>query len=310
MEGDAEWTGMGASLAGPRFAVAFTLEESVVSFVRLVVTPSSALTRDPVSAALFAAGAPGLQDLDDSWVTVLTSSSGDAALLDAMVLAARRVDPAAVVQVGELPEVDWSQAWRAGIGAHRLGTLWVVPPWLAHGRDPSRTIVIEPEMAFGTGEHETTRCVVRLMQGTIRAGDAVADLGAGSAVLAIAAAKLGATRVAAIEMDADAIPNAESNVARNGVAGQVTVIEGDAAVLLPLVAPVRVVLANILSSVLIELLPTITETVPAGGAAILSGILAVERPAMLEAIGATGAWSVEAEESEGEWWAVLLRREG
>ncbi len=76
-------------------------------------------------------------------------------------------------------------------------------------------------------------------------------------MLAIAAAKLGAAHVAAIEIDPDAIENAEENVARNGVAERVAVIEGDAATLLPLVAPVRVVTANIISSVLIELLPAI-----------------------------------------------------
>ena len=281
-----------------------------MSFVRMVVTPSGADVRDAVSAALFGAGALGLQEDGDAWVTVLTSSRDDATMLDALKLAARRADPSAVIQVSELPEVDWSSAWRVGIRAHELGALTIVPPWLADGRDPARTVVIEPEMAFGTGEHETTRCVVRLMQGVIRAGDSVADLGAGSAVLAIAAAKLGATRVAAIEMDADAIANAESNVARNGVTAQVTVIEGDASVLLPLVAPVRVVLANILSSVLIEMLPIIAAAVPAGGAAILSGILLEERPLMLAAISADGAWVVKGEEVEGEWWAVRLQREG
>jgi ribosomal protein L11 methyltransferase len=227
-----------------------------------------------------------------------------------MVRAVGGLDATAVVQVSTLPEVDWSQEWRAGIGAHELGALTVVPPWLAEGRDPARTIVIDPEMAFGTGEHQTTRCVVRLMQGVIRPGDTVADLGAGSAVLAIAAVKLGAARAAAIEMDADAIPNAESNVARNGVAGRVTVIEGDAAVLLPLVAPVQVVLANILSSVLIELLPAIANALSGGGVAILSGILVAERETMLEVIAMDGGWRVVAEEREGEWWAVLIRREG
>lgn len=281
-----------------------------MSFVRLSVTPSDAGVRDALAAALFGAGAQGLQEDADAWVTVLTSSAGDTRLLDAMVRAVRGVDAAALVQVSDLPEVDWSQEWRAGIGAHDLGTLTVVPPWLAEGRDPGRTIVIDPEMAFGTGEHQTTRCVVRLMQGVIRAGDTVADLGAGSAVLAIAAVKLGAARVAAIEMDADAIPNAESNVARNGVAGRVTVIEGDAALILPLVAPVRVVLANILSSVLIELLPTIASALSDGGAAILSGILLTERQTMMDVIAMDGGWRVGAEESEGEWWAVLIQREG
>lgn len=285
-------------------------QEPDVSFVKLVVTPSGAGARDSVAAALFAAGALGLQEVGDAWVTVLTGSPEDAALRDQLERAVREADAGAVVQVSELPEVDWSHAWRVGIRAHDLGMLTVVPPWLAEGRDPARTVVIEPEMAFGTGEHETTRCVVRLMQGVIRDGDTVADLGAGSAVLAIAAAKLGAVRVAAIEMDADAIANAESNVARNGVTAQVTVLEGDATVLLPLVAPVRVVLANILSSVLVELLPSIAAALPADGAAILSGILVQERPAMLQAIRVHGGWRVQAEEVEGEWWAVRLSREG
>ena len=108
-----------------------------------------------------------------------------------------------------------------------------------------QSIIIEPGMAFGTGEHATTRGVIRLLQSVIRPGDRVADLGSGSAVLAIAAAKLGARYVAAIELDHDAIENAEQNVARNNVADRVSVIEGDAATLLPLVAPVRSLMSAI-----------------------------------------------------------------
>jgi ribosomal protein L11 methyltransferase len=161
-------------------------------------------------------------------------------------------------------------------------------------------------MAFGTGEHATTRGVLRLMQAIIRPGDVVADLGAGSAVLAIAAAALGAARVAAIEMDGEAIGNAEENVARNAVGNRVHVIHGDAAVLLPLLAPVRVVLANIISSVLIELLPAIGAALTDDGAAVVSGILTVERDHMLTVLGA-GGWRVTDEIAEGEWWSVAVR---
>lgn len=274
---------------------------------RLAITPSASALRDAISAALFDAGAEGLQEDGDALVTVLDASSAESRF-DAMVAAARSVDPACLADVTVLPEVDWSEAWRARIGAHELGPLAIVPPWLAEGRDPARTIVIEPEMAFGTGEHETTRCVVRLMPDVIRAGDLVADLGAGSAVLAIAAAKLGAARVAAIELDHDAIANAEHNVESNGVADRVVVLEGDAAVLLPLVAPVRVILANILSSVIIQLLDVIGAAVPPGGAAIFSGILLAERERVLASIEAAGGWSVARETSEGEWWAVVVER--
>src|SRR5690606_40079497 len=124
----------------------------------------------------------------------------------------------------DVPDVDWSREWRSGIGAHRLGDLVVTPPWLADEYPAERRVVIEPGMAFGTGEHATTRGVVRLMQGALREGDRVADLGAGSAVLAIAAAKLGARKVIAVELDEDAIPNAEENVAANGVSNRVVVV--------------------------------------------------------------------------------------
>lgn len=274
---------------------------------RLSITPSSFALRDSVSAALFGAGAQGVLEDGEALVTVIVTDA-DTSQLDAFVDAVRAVDSAALVELRALPDVDWSEAWRTGITAHDLGALTIVPPWLADGRDAARTIVIDPEMAFGTGEHETTRCVVRLMPDVIRVDDTVADLGAGSAVLAIAAAKLGAARVAAIELDADAIPNAEHNVAANGVSDRVLVLEGDAAVLLPLVAPVRVVLANILSSVIRALLPAIGAAVPAGGAAIFSGILRSERDEVLAAVTAAGDWRVTREASEGEWWAVAVER--
>ena len=162
-------------------------------------------------------------------------------------------------------------------------------------------------MAFGTGEHETTRGALRLLSHVVRPGDIVADLGAGSAVLAIAAVKLGAARAAAIEMDHDAIGNAEDNVVRNGVAAQVRVIEGPAQTLLPLVAPVRVVTANIISSVVIELLPAIGAALTADGQAILSGILHEERDAMLAVLGESG-WRVQREDAEGEWWSTIVAR--
>jgi len=133
----------------------------------------------------------------------------------------------------------------------------------------------------------------------------VADLGAGSAVLSIAAAKLGARRVTAIEIDPDSIGNAEDNVRVNGVGEAVEVIEGDAAYLLPLLAPVRLVLANIISSVLIALLATIRESLDAKGQAILSGILVEEREAMLAALDADG-WTVEREDTEDVWWSVQI----
>jgi ribosomal protein L11 methyltransferase len=272
------------------------------TWVTVRVHPGS--RRDAVIAALFEGGAQGIQEVGESIVTQVESQE----IADALERAALDASDDAVVSTEPLANVDWSEQWKKGIHAQVLGDLTVAPPWLATGLDPARSIIIEPGMAFGTGEHATTRGVIRLMQSAVRPGDRVADLGSGSAVLAIAAAKLGARYVAAIELDHDAIENAEQNVARNNVADRVSVIEGDAATLLPLVAPVRVITANIISSVLVELLPVIAMSLEDDGQAILSGILEEERDMMARSVEDSG-WRIESEDHEDIWWsATIVRR--
>lgn len=258
--------------------------------------------REAVIASLFQAGAEGVEELPDAVVTHVADV--DETRVAAAVVAA---DGCAAVSFEPTPNVDWSAAWKSRIRAHRVGRLVVTPPWLADQFAELERLVIEPQMAFGTGEHETTRGVLRLLGGIVRPGDTVVDLGAGSAVLAIAAAKLGAARVIAIELDADAIANAEENVCRNGVGERVTVIEGDAAVLLPLVAPVRVVLANIIWPVLGELLPAIAEALTPDGVAVLSGLLTDERP-IIESLLRQLGWAIEDVDVEGIWWSASIVR--
>lgn len=270
--------------------------------VRVFVLPVT-VPPEVVSAALFAAGAEALQELDGAFVTNVATDER----AQALIAAALAADPEASVGAEPTPDIDWSSAWRSQLRAHTVGYLTVTPPWLAAPFLPERRIVIDPAMAFGTGDHATTRGVLKLMQDVVRAGDTVADLGAGSAVLAIGAAKLGAARVAAIENDPDAIGNAEENVVVNAVASRVTVIEGDAGLLLPLVAPVRVVLANIVSGVIQELLPTIVASLTPDGVAIFSGMLTSEREMMLGHFRAAGL-TAGPEYSEGEWWTVACSR--
>jgi len=269
-----------------------------VSWIALRITPAS--NREGVIAALFEAGSQGVQE---DGACVVTHFRDDAPI-DAIRQAVIDADPRAEVRVAAAPETDYSQ-WRASVSSHRVGDLVIAPPWLGMDSDPRRTIIVDPAMAFGTGEHASTRGVMRLMQGVIRAGDVVADLGAGSAVLSIAAAKLGAARIAAIEIDHDAIGNAEENVTANAVEHLVEVIEGDAAMLLPLLAPLRVVFVNIISSVLIPLLPAIGASLAPGEQAILAGILCDEREAMVALLDA-GGWVIEREDTEDVWWSVQI----
>lgn len=272
--------------------------------VRVRPEPGSESARAACLAALFAVGAQGVHEDGGSLVTHFAPGTDLAAVHEALSLADEHV----VIETAPVPDIDWSEAWKDRIVAHELGALTVTPPWLSHGRDLRRTIVIDPGMAFGTGDHATTRGVIRLLPAVLRAGDTVADLGAGSAVLSIAAAKLGAARVYAIELDGEAIPDAEENVERNGVADCVHVFEGDASAFLPLVGPVRVVLANIISSVLVELLPIVAVNLTDDGAAIISGILLDERTQMCEVLGATG-WRILAEDAEDIWWSASIVRE-
>jgi ribosomal protein L11 methyltransferase len=273
------------------------------SWQTLRVTPSHAGVRDAVAAALFSGGAEGLMDDDVSFITHVPDDH-DLIFLRAEVV---RADPAAQILVEPLDAATASPALHGTVQAHDVGAFVITPPWLADQYDPARTIVVDPGMAFGTGEHATTRGVLRLLPAVLRAGDVVADLGAGSAVLAIAAAKAGASKVVAIELDEESMPNAEENVARNGVADRVHLLCGDASVLLPFFAPVRLVLANIISSVHFEMLPVVATCIAPDAHVIISGILLTERDDMLEYL-TTNGWRMIADDSEGEWWSATIVR--
>lgn len=273
-----------------------------MSWLTVRVARASAAARHAISAALIGAGAAGVQEDRDTLFTYLP----DDAPLDA-VRGAVAADAGATLELREAPASEIERTWPTTVRLSRAGRVVVAPPWLAHNANADDiVVVIDPAMAFGTGEHPTTRGVLRVMQSVIRAGDRVADLGAGSAVLSIAAAKLGASRVAAIEIDPDAIGNAEMNVAANGVDDRVVVIEGDAATLLPHIAPARVILANIISSVLEVLLAPMRAALSPDGIAILSGLLADERERFGSRLEREG-WRIEQEDVEDTWWTVAVR---
>lgn len=277
---------------------------SQVKWVEVRVRSVPAAHRSAIVAALVDAGAAGVQEHADDLLTHLPTDTD----LSGVDVAVRTAGANATLQCTEVGEIDSISRWPVRVGTQRVGRIAVAPPWLSDEIAGAEIpIVIEPAMAFGTGEHETTRGVLRLMQDVVRAGDVVADLGAGSAVLSIAAARLGATRVAAIELDPVAIGNAEENVERNGVGGVVTVIEGDASLILPLLAPVDLILANILSSVVLQLATAIHDALPSGGRAIISGILEIEREMVLAQFEAAG-WRLVTELTEGEWWSGVIER--
>lgn len=205
---------------------------------------------------------------------------------------------------------DWAREWRRGLGARRVGERFIVTPtWIdPDACDGDIVITIDPQMAFGTGEHATTRGMLRLMENVVRDGDVILDVGTGSAILAIAAARIGAASVDAVEFDPDAIENATENIERNGTAAQVTLACElvDIPYLTKRPAHYDVIVANVLSGVLRPLLHAFGTSLKPQGHLLLSGILKEEADAMIDAARAAGFVTV-AEDREDEWWSGLLQ---
>jgi ribosomal protein L11 methyltransferase len=207
-----------------------------------------------------------------------------------------------------LESVDWSIRWREGLGSRRFGRLTVRPSWIAEEGDPDDTaIVLDPENAFGSGEHGSTRAALVLLERHLRPGDRVLDLGSGSGILTIAAAKLGAARALGLDTDAEANVVALRNAERNGVRGRVEFLEGDAAHLTCLLGPADLVLSNILRTVNVALLPAIAAVLRPGGLGIFSGMELSESALFRPKLAAAGL-AVHEEVEDAGWWAVAAAR--
>jgi ribosomal protein L11 methyltransferase len=207
------------------------------------------------------------------------------------------------------PHEDWAETWKRGLGPRRVTPRMIVTPtWEQPDAQPGDLVIrLDPGMAFGNAEHGTTRGCLRLMDGVLAPGQRVLDVGAGSGVLSIAAALLGASEVIAVECDSYACEVARENLALNGVAERATMREAMAdSVTLPAYGTFDGVLANLEGGTLRALLPGLKGCLVPGGWVILSGLLAGEAPGMLELAEGIGL-AREAVDTDGEWRSLLLR---
>ena len=260
---------------------------------------------DQVAAAIIAATGQGVEEPQPGVLTTVLPSEFDAKeLLGGLAARFLQLEGS----VTRLEPVDWTVRWRDGIITRRFGRLVVTPSWLpVADADDTVVVTLDPESAFGSGEHGSTRAALTLLERHLVAGQRVLDFGSGSGILAIAAARLGATHAVGIEVDDEANPIAEANASRNAVADRVTFLHGDAGALHPLVSPVEVVCSNILRTVNTLLLPSIRDALAVGGVAIFSGMEAAEAELFAPVLSREG-WQVIDEAHDAGWWAVAARR--
>jgi len=211
------------------------------------------------------------------------------------------------VSMVDVPDEDWAARTQANLKAVRVGNIIVAPPWDVGGELDGRptqpiTIVIQPSMGFGTGHHATTRlCLAHLQQLEVR-NHTVIDVGTGSGVLAIAASRLGATHVLAIDDDADAIQSARENVDLNpGIEVTLGVVDFRRAML----RAFDVVLANLTGGALTASAGPLLALAAPRARLILSGFMDSEQEHVFAAYSSCG---VERRSQEEEWVCVTLLR--
>jgi ribosomal protein L11 methyltransferase len=220
----------------------------------------------------------------------------------------RQVSP---LQVRTLREADWANAWKEHFFVHRVGEhMVIVPSWRNAEYAPRRgdaVLLLDPGMAFGTGLHPTTRLCLRAVEQLVKPGTRVLDVGAGSGILSIAAARLGALDVEAVELDPVAAGVCQDNVNRNHVADIVDVRTGTLDAEPTPDERADLILANITIATLLQLHPLLTGYLRPGGHAVLSGVLA-ERADELVAALREASWEHERTEQEQDWVAIYVRR--
>ncbi len=215
--------------------------------------------------------------------------------------------------LSELPEIDWVAKVRRELSPVEAGRFFVYGSHDADKVPPGRiALLIEATVAFGTGHHGTTLGCLRALDWLVDQGvvaQNVADIGCGTAVLAMAAARVYPNPVIASDIDQVAVDVARANAEVNGLADRVECLEaaGFDHPRLRAAAPFDLVFANILKGPLIELAPDMARHIAPGGRAILSGLLVVQAESVMEAYRAQG-FTLERREDLGEWSALTLVR--
>ena len=257
---------------------------------------------DVATALLWEAGTAGIE--------VETGTAGDTVALlayfedEADLAAFRERLPAATIEAVSVPDVDWVARFRESFRAFSVGRFVIAPPW-DRPLGAEDVLLVDPGRAFGTGTHETTRLCLRALETRAAAGPLgrVLDVGTGTGLLAVAAARLGARTVVASDLDPEATASARAHARLNGET--VHVVRGDGA------SPFGrglfdTVVANLTAPLLVSQASVVGLLAP-GGSLILSGLLEAD---VVEVEAAYATLGTPTERQDGEWVALVYEGEG
>ncbi len=259
--------------------------------VRIEAPPSET---ERLIGELYALGTLGIEERDETLLAYFSPARLELSSLEALARAS------VVVHAPEpVPAVDWERSWRAGLGPRRVGALWIRPSWCASVGQPE--LVIDPEQAFGSGEHASTRLALTLLLEGLEPGARVLDVGGGSGILGLAALRRGAGAALGVDIERQACRTAAANRRRNGL--PLALVAGTLDALDPRASFDRVV-ANLLFRRLEALLPRLARLTR--GRLVLSGYLAAERRLLSQRVAAQGltlSRQLEETQTEDRWCA-------
>ena len=211
------------------------------------------------------------------------------------------------VEQASVRDEDWSEVWKQFYKPFHAGKRLVVKPtWEAYEPSPEDLVIeMDPGMAFGSGTHETTSMCLELLEEAVHGSEEVIDVGTGSGILAIGAARLGASHVLAVDIDADAVRVARENIRINGLEDRIDAVQGN--LLERTDARCQVCVANIIADVICMFAEPLTHHIDAGGCFVCSGILKEKEQMVADALLANG-YELQKVLRKGSWVAMLSRR--
>ncbi|HWF59279.1 MAG TPA: 50S ribosomal protein L11 methyltransferase [Nitrospira sp.] len=209
------------------------------------------------------------------------------------------------ISIRQVPAQDWNETWTRSVKPLYIGRLVIRPSWEPVVLGPKDVeIVLDPKQAFGTGHHATTRMLLGWLQKDIHGGEQVLDVGAGSAILAMAAVKLGAASAIGVEIDSVAVDCAKEYIDQNGLKDRINIVCGTLGDLPPeRVKTADLVLANFDRQTILDLAGDLVGSASEGARIMVSGILVEQEPEIVERFSSLGM--VCSERCEDEGWVAM-----